>query len=165
MATIYLARANTKLVCYCRCAHSLISSPSQMDCPWCGCGWLFTCITCGKAYAFARGVLVDPTLEELGRTHWQRCYHREPKKQELAEWVQWMRILLKNVESGHEYVYVDGYYIDVDAGPLQFEGWHAEHDLPWVPQVEALADPSVLDRTIGSREYWCEHAIGLPQSD
>jgi hypothetical protein len=48
---LYLRKANDDFVSHCKCpkADSLISSPGQMDCPWCGCGWLFICSRCNKA--------------------------------------------------------------------------------------------------------------------
>jgi hypothetical protein len=158
--TIYLERANRDLVCHCRCRQSLISAPSQMDCPWCGCGWLFTCMNCRKAYAFARGVEVDQALEDLAREDLAaRDGGAAAEREDVDRWVEWMGVLLRGVEPGRQYVYFDGYYVDVETGPVGFDGWHSRHDLPWVPQVQAMADPTVLHDTIGSEEYWRETAI------
>lgn len=152
--TIYLERANKNLICHCRCRRSLIAAPVQMDCPWCGCGWLFTCVNCRKAYTFARGVEVDESLEDLAKLDLEGRRGTELEVDDLPKWVDWMRILLKGVEPGREYVYLDGYFIDVETGPMQFDGWHSRHDLPWVPQAKALEDPTALHDTIGSQEYW-----------
>src|SRR5215210_3079207 len=129
--TIYLERANRKLVCHCACRESLISSPPQMDCPWCGCGWLFTCIVCRKAYAFARGVEIEQSLVELAEEDLTAKFDTKPSDVDVARWVEWMSVLLKGVEPGRDYVYLDGFYVPADTGPLGFEGWHAHHDLPW----------------------------------
>ena len=45
---VYLKKASNELISHCGCEESRISYPAQMDCPWCGCGWLFSCITCRK---------------------------------------------------------------------------------------------------------------------
>src|SRR5262249_18861030 len=52
---VYLRKANNDLVSHCACAQAdaLVTAPSQMDCPWCGCGWLFICSRCRKAFTFA----------------------------------------------------------------------------------------------------------------
>jgi hypothetical protein len=62
---IYLQKDNDDLVSHCRCREAFISYPPQMDCPWCGCGWLFSCIKCRKAFTFARAVEVNDSWEEL----------------------------------------------------------------------------------------------------
>ncbi len=38
--TVYLVKANDDLVSHCRCERTFIGAPSQIDCPWCGCGWV-----------------------------------------------------------------------------------------------------------------------------
>jgi hypothetical protein len=63
---LYLRKANDGFVSHCKCdkADALISSPSQMDCPWCGCGWLFICSRCCKAFTFVEAVQVDESWEK-----------------------------------------------------------------------------------------------------
>jgi hypothetical protein len=157
--TIYLERANRNGVCHCRCRNSMVAAPVQMDCPWCGCGWLFTCLNCRKSYMFARGVEVDETLAELAEMDLAARRGTDLELTDADRWVEWMATLLKAVEVGHEYVYLDGFFIDVDTSPLRFDGWHSRHDLPWVPQAKMLEDPTVIADTIGSEEYWHETAI------
>ena len=157
--TLYLERANKDVICHCRCRQSLISSPSQMDCPWCGCGWLFTCTNCRKAYTFARGVEVDQTLEELATEDLRSRTGEEPEAEEVARWVEWMSVLLKAVEVGREYVYFDGYYIDAETGPVEFDGFHSKHDLPWLPQVQARKDDTVINDVLASEDYWQDRKV------
>ena len=52
--TVYLVKANNDLISHCACSNAVIGAPAQMDCPWCGCGWLFVCSKCRKAFSFAR---------------------------------------------------------------------------------------------------------------
>lgn len=153
---LYLRKANDEFVCHCKCdkADALISSPGQMDCPWCGCGWLFICSRCRKAFTFAEGVEINESWEDTGDRTVRALYQREPEPSEVKEWIEFMKILLKVVESGEQYVYLDGYVIPTTAGGVSIEGWHSQHDLDLVPQVAALTDPEVRDRLLCSREYW-----------
>jgi hypothetical protein len=125
-----------------------------MDCPWCGCGWLFICSRCRKAFTFAECVEVDESWAETGERMIRNWYQREPELGEVEEWVGIMKILLKGVEPGGQYVYMDGYVIPTTAEGITIEGWHARHDLDFVPQVAAIDDPRVCDDILGSREYW-----------
>jgi hypothetical protein len=65
-----------------------------------------------------------------------------------------MKELLADVRVGHRYVCLDGLFIPANATSLRFQGWHSRHDLPFVPQVRALTDPSVVPSILGSRAYW-----------
>ena len=152
--TLYLERANKQLVNHCRCRIALAAAPVQMDCPWCGCGWLFTCLNCRKPFTFARGVEVDESLEELAALDIAAREGTELELDDPARWVDWMQVLLKPVEPDREYVYLDGFFIDVETAPLRFDGWYSRHDLPWVPQLQALKDPTALQDTLGEQEYW-----------
>ena len=159
MSTLYLAKANDELISECQCESALATYPPQMDCPWCGCGWLFTCIECRKAFTFAKAVTVEDPLEELARrdiiglTGNDDGSHRD-------EWLQVMRELLSDVEEGRQYVYLDGFFLPADIDePLEVVGWHSRHMLDFLPQVEALNDERLLDGMLGSQDYWLENQI------
>jgi hypothetical protein len=79
-----------------------------MDCPWCGCGWLFTCINCRQAFTFAKAVVVDEPWEEIGRRHVQNRWGKPPEENEVPRWVDAMKELLAGIEPRKEYVYLDG---------------------------------------------------------
>src|SRR5438874_12347121 len=99
---IYLRKANDDLVSHCGCdlTDALISSPGQLDCPWCGCGWLFVCKQCRKAFTFAEGVEIDESWEDTGDRAVRALYQRDPEPGEVAEWVGFMQILLTRVQLG-----------------------------------------------------------------
>ncbi len=158
---IYLRKANDDFVSHCKCdsAAALISSPGQMDCPWCGCGWLFICGWCRKAFTFAEGVEVNESWDDTGSRTIRALYEREPEPGEVEEWVDWMKIILKGVQCGEKYVYFDGYVIPVTADGITIEGWHSHHQLDFVPQVAALSDADVRDGLICSREYWQSNRV------
>lgn len=156
---VYLAKANAELVCACECAQALMAFPPQGNCPWCGCGWLFSCIECRKAFTFARGVSVDTSWEELARRD-QTNYGEESIPQEdIDRWVSTMKELLAEVKVGAKYVCLDGAIIPADAGVIQFEGWHSRHDLDFVPQVAALDDRSIVKDLLSNVKYWLANAL------
>jgi hypothetical protein len=156
---VYLAKDNGELVCQCSCREALITFPPQMDCPWCGCGWLFTCIECRKAFTFARGVRVAESWEELARRDLTNRGHKTVSPEDIDRWVTGMQQILADVEVGKRYVCLDGAIIPADAGAIQFEGWHSRHDLDFVPQVAALKDPAVRTEILSSTKYWEANAL------
>ena len=151
---VFLTKANNDVISHCKCKTTLIGEPSQMDCPWCGCGWLFLCAKCHKAFTFARAEEVDLTWEQLAHNDLDGKRGRQPTAEEIQEWIGFMKILLKGVEVGKLYAYIDGWVFATDETDLQFEGWHARHELSHVPQAIAVKDAAVLDTTLGSQEYW-----------
>jgi hypothetical protein len=162
-AHIYLVKANDRLVSHCRCGDGQVTFPPQMDCPWCGCGWLFTCVSCRKAFTFATGIVVNESWEETARRDLRGRSKEDPSDEEVDDWVAAMKELLSDVTEGAEYVCLDGTVIPTTEAEIRFEGWHSWHDLPYVPQVAALSDPSVLQSTIGDPEYW--RSTALPENE
>jgi hypothetical protein len=158
---LYLRKANDDFVSHCKCdrADALISSPGQMDCPWCGCGWLFTCRRCRKAFTFAEGVEIDESWDVSGSRDIRAFFRREPEPGEVEEWVGFMKIFLKGVQCGDKYVYFDGYVIPATAGGVTIEGWHPHHQLDFVPQVAALSDTEIRDGLLCSPEYWQSNPV------
>src|SRR5437016_4029669 len=84
---IYLVKASNDLISHCACEHAIIGAPSQMDCPWCGCGWLFVCATCRKAFTFARAEEVELTWEKLAHKDLDGKWSRHPSSKEIQEWI------------------------------------------------------------------------------
>ena len=156
---IYLAKVSTDLVCWCNCAEALMAFPPQENCPWCGCGWLFSCIECRKGFTFAHGVSVDESWEDLARRDMTNYGVESISQEDIDRWVSVMRELLAEVKVGTKYVCLDGAIIPADAGAVQFEGWHSRHDLDFVPQVAALEDRSVLKNLLSNVRYWRANAL------
>jgi hypothetical protein len=130
-----------------------------MDCPWCGCGWLFTCITCRKAFTFAVGIEIDATWEQLAREDIRNCWGHRPSKKDITEWIAAMREILANVKDGKEYVILDGMVIPTSSKNIEFDGWYAHHKVKSLPQVDALSNAAVLEKRVGNRDYWEKNAL------
>lgn len=162
---IYLKKANDEVISHCRCSGPLMGYPRQMDCPWCGCGWLFSCISCGAAFTFAEGVEVEGTLEDLAREDIQRYRREQPDEEHIEAWTTDMKDILRDVVPGKRYVILDGRVIPVDSGPVHFGGQYASHEFEKLPHVEALAEPALLDRILGDRAYWLERAFPEDEQD
>jgi hypothetical protein len=154
MSIIYLHKAGDDVISHCKCSDGRITFPGQADCPWCGCGWLFSCVSCRKAFTFAEAVELDTTLEALMREDYRAFWHKEPSDETIRERVEVMQILLKSVEVGKRYVYLDGFYLLADAKNVHFNGWHAHHSLDVLPQFAALDDKEILKKTLLSFDYW-----------
>jgi hypothetical protein len=160
MAThIYLAKANNDLISHCACSTALITSPPQMDCPWCGCGWLFTCLECRKAFTFAVAIETEQSWDELARVDLLARSKTDPSVAGVAAWVESMMSYVAEAKVGEKYVALDGRIIPVSQQRVDFDGWHASHRFDFVPQVAAMSDPTVMKRILGSEEYWQTHAI------
>ena len=163
---LWLARDSDDLVNWCRCDRSggaaggLVGHLPQMDCPRCGCGWLFSCVQCRKCFAFARAELIAGTIEDLARADFQAFLKRSPTDEELTEWVDSIQWMTEDLEVGDRVVVLDGMIIPADhEGPIEFEGWHSRHSLPWVPHVQALTHPEVEQEILSSQDYWTEREL------
>jgi hypothetical protein len=103
--------------------------------------------------------LVDEPLEQIGVRDLRNRWKSEPAPDDVNQWVSAMQILLKDVEVGREYGYLDGFFLPADTEKVAFEGWAARHDLPRMPQSQARADPAILERSIGAIDYWRARAV------
>ena len=130
-----------------------------MDCPWCGCGWLFTCIECRTAFTFAEAITVNESWQETAARDLRKGWKREPSEQDISQWVEAMTELLADVQVGKRYVYLDGIFIPTTATSVRFAGWHSRHDLQFVPQVEAVTDQSIMSPILANEAYWKRTAI------
>ncbi len=157
MSIVYLEKANNDFVSHCSCETAYVSFPGQLDCPWCGCGWLFTCMDCRKAFTFANAIEVEQSWEQLAVRDITSKGGHPPDEDDVGEWVEAMKALHAEVELGQEYVYIDGMYVPSSADKVEFEGWYASHELAYVPQVATGPSSSrpILTPTEGFRLRAC----------
>ena len=155
---LYIAKASNEGVCFCECEDSLMSVPDQLDCPWCGCGWLFCCTNCGKAFTFGKAVEVSFELHDefILADFDRRGFPEEMLTQEFAASMREMLLeLLADVEEGVEYVYFDGILIPTDYDDrIAFGGLHSVHDLSELPHLAVRDDSDALRASLGTPDYW-----------
>lgn len=153
--SLWLVRDSQDLINWCTCEIGIAGSLPQLDCPWCGCGWLFSCIQCRKAFTFARAAFVDMSLDELASQDIQSRCNRIPTDTEVRAWIDSNAWMVANLSPGDRVVVLDGVILPTDhAGPLRIEGWHSRHELAWLPHTRALADPSVMSEMFRNADYW-----------
>jgi hypothetical protein len=155
----FLFKASDAVVSHCRCADAPAMSTSQLDCPWCGCGWLIPCSRCGKSFTFAEVRETDIPLLELGRREVARRGLTAVSEAEIEEWAEGMAEMLDCFDVGDTVVYLDGSYWTVDSTEVEFEGYFARHKLAQLPHALALDDPAMLDKVLGDKRYWRQREL------
>jgi hypothetical protein len=159
MSIIHLVRANDDLISFCDCEQGIVNAPGQVDCPWCGCGWLFSCIKCRKAFAFAVAVELDTTWEALARQDLWAWLKQEPEQQDVDEWVVNMKSLTQFLELGKVYIYFDGYILPKDLKKFRMEGLKTKHQFDEVPQLTAMNYPEFKKNVLTNPDYWYEDEL------
>lgn len=158
---LYLKKASNELISHCTCDDAPITFPPQMDCPWCGCGWMFCCAKCRKAFTFAVAVELNESWEETARRDLSgRGPDFEPATEEdIQSWVEAMQVMCEELEPGEQYVYLDGWFIPRETEEIVIEGMHSYHELNCVPQVVALTDKSIIEEVLSNKDYWIENEV------
>ncbi|MCA8970596.1 MAG: carboxypeptidase regulatory-like domain-containing protein [Planctomycetes bacterium] len=157
-ATKYLFKSDLDVRSGCKCKDQLAMFPRQLDCPWCGCGWRFTCSSCRETYVIAEVRETDLTLEDIGRRVLDHDLYGELTDDEVHEWCASMERALEYFEVGDLVAYLDGTHIPLDATRIRFDGHYARHELNELPQARARHDPAAVDRILGDAEYWRHRA-------
>ena len=152
----FLFKANDDVISHCRCVGEPAMSTGQMDCPWCGCGWLIACSNCARSFTYAVVRETEVPLVELGRREVARRGLDSVSDQEIEEWADAMAAEFEPFNSGQVVVYLDGHYWPLDARDLAFEGYFARHDFKVLPHAEALERPAALSDLLSDKAYWLE---------
>jgi hypothetical protein len=151
----WLAKANDEVISYCACNHAVAATPGQLDCPWCGCGWLIPCAHCRKSFTYAQVVEFDRSYSDLARVN---LADHEAEESEIEDLASWMERAVARFRCGDVVVYLDGAYHHHAERDLRFEGWFAEHDLPVLPHAEARTRND-LDGVLGKAAYWFDREL------
>lgn len=155
----FFFKANDDVLSFCTCVGAPAMSSGQLDCPWCGCGWMISCSKCTKSFIFAEVRETEVSMVELGRREVEARGLTSVSNQEIAEWAAAMEETLSSFEVGDIVVYLDGSYWTVDAKDIAFEGYFANHKLDQLPHVQALSDPQYLRSVLGVQAYWREREL------
>lgn len=155
----FLFKANDDVLSFCQCENEPAMSSGQLDCPWCGCGWMIACSRCTKSFVFAEVRATHIPLMELGRREVAARGLTTVTEPEIAEWAQGMARMLDKFEVGDIVVYLDGWYWRVDSTDLAFDGDYASHRLDRLPHAEALEDPARLRAILGDQQYWLDREL------
>lgn len=161
----FLFKANDDVLSFCNCENEPAMSEGQLDCPWCGCGWMIACSKCSKSFVFAEVRETDIPLIELGRREVAARGLKTVTEQDIAEWAEGMEEMLDRFEVGDTVVYLDGHYWTVGSRDVEFEGFYASHKLDHLPHEEALDDPPRLRAILGDRQYWLDRERPDRESD
>jgi predicted RNA-binding Zn-ribbon protein involved in translation (DUF1610 family) len=154
----YLAKANDDVLSHCTCTNELAAGPAQLDCPWCGCGWMISCIKCRKAFTFARVVEVDRTYADIVREDFA-ARGSDVDEEDIAHGAEWMANALADLAVGDIVVYLDGVYLKADTTNFVYDGWFAQHDFDRLPHAVALEQPSALRDMLGNKQYWLDREL------
>lgn len=152
----FLYKANDNVLSFCTCVAEPAMSTAQLDCPWCGCGWLISCSKCKKAFTFAEVRETDVSLFELGRREAIARNLGPVAASDIQDWADAMAEALEPFEVGDIVVYLDGGYFTVDSTDVEFDGYFAHHKLAQLPHAEALKNPDRLYEILGDMSYWTE---------
>ncbi len=155
-----LVKANDDLISFCQCDQEAIATSGQADCPWCGCGWLFTCVKCRKAFTFARISETTRSYEEIAQEDiFNQCAEKLALDDEdILEQAEWMRKELKDLSIGTQCVILDGRIIPTETKNIEFDGWFAHHKFESVPHITA-SDKAGLSKILSDIEYWSSREL------
>ncbi|RYG18110.1 hypothetical protein EON82_23035 [bacterium] len=156
--TKYIAKANNDVLSHCTCEGEIAAGPNQLDCPWCGCGWLISCMKCSKTFTFARVIDVDRTYEDIVAEDFARR-GVEASDEEIDEGAEWMAEAFADLTVGDIVVYLDGAYFSLGTKNFVYDGWFAQHEFDQLPHAVALVSPAALRETLGDKEYWIEREL------
>ena len=155
----FLFKANDDVISHCRCENEPAASTTQLDCPWCGCGWLISCSKCLKAFTY--GVIrdVDEPIIEIGKREALKRGYDDITEAEHVAWAEAMENEFASYNIGQTVVYIDGSYFPVDASNVAFDGYFARHSFVTLPHWDALTNPAALRSVLGEESYWLSREL------
>lgn len=150
----YVAKANDDVLSHCTCESPLAAVPGQLDCPWCGCGWLICCAECGRAFVYGRIVETNDTYESLVAADYKRRGFKTITDDDIKNDAAMLAELLEPFDVGETVVYLDGLFFRLHERDLAFTGIFSKHDFGELPHAVAVREPTYLRSVLGNRTYW-----------
>jgi hypothetical protein len=155
----YLFKANDDVISHCRCEDEPASSTSQLDCPWCGCGWMIGCTKCSKAFVYGEIRNTETLALEIVQRDAKRRGIKSLTEKEMRDWADAMEREFKRFRIGQRVIYLDGHYFPLGAKNVSFKGYYAKHKFKILPHAQALRKPEVLRATLGDPDYWFKREL------
>lgn len=152
---LYLRKYDDSVVSHCKCApeKALVAWPGQADCPWCGCGYLWSCTHCRSAFTFAVAVEIPGfQMEEFVRGDLVR-FGYEPKRLQQVQIQQiagYLAGLVRDLVPGSVYAYLDGCAVWREQNGVRVNGKYGVHALAEIPHRGDVA--SMVRRL--DQGYW-----------
>ena len=148
---------------WCDCLTGIVDAPwhDRETHPAGGTGWLWTCVSCGRAFMFARGTYIRGTLEQLAAQQTPRVQTVIESADESsvrtllatpADWIRVVAPIAAQIRRRERYVFFDGHVFPARHGPVKFDGLWRSHDLPDLPH---LSD-ELIGQTLANPEYWVQ---------
>ena len=156
-----LEKANDDLISFCKCEEGAYASECQADCPWCGCGWLFTCVRCGMSFAFAKVIETEVSPQQVVQLEYSRRFEREfaLDDDDVVEKAVWLNHEIMNLPRGTLCVFVDGKILPLNRINMEFDGRFAHHKFGILPQLAAHGSRSAIMKHLGNIHYWLEREL------
>ncbi len=152
---LYLVKSSNEFVSHCLCDFAPISYPGQLDCPWCGCGWLFTCMNCQKGFTFAKAVRIKQSWRSLAQVDIFRNSGEMANYKSSSDWIADMGSLLEEIIENHVYSYIDWNVLDTGCGKVRFKGDVMKHKFDSNPHRSAISAGLSKDTfELAKRSYW-----------
>jgi hypothetical protein len=152
----WIAKANDDVLSHCRCEAPLAGTPGQLDCPWCGCGWLISCAVCRRAFAYGRVVEIEQTTQQFIADDYARRGFKSVTADEIKQDAAFTEDMLAPFGVGEIVVYLDGLFVALHERDVSFTGIFAKHRLDTLPHAAALQTPATLRETLGDKRYWLD---------
>jgi predicted RNA-binding Zn-ribbon protein involved in translation (DUF1610 family) len=154
----YIAKANDDVLSHCSCEDAIAAGPAQLDCPWCGCGWLISCMKCRKAFTFARVIDVDRSYSDIVSEDFA-ARGEIASPDDIEHCTHWMADAFADLVVGDLVIYLDGSYLRADTTNFAYDGWFAQHDFDRLPHAIAMEQAGALRDTLGEQAYWIEREL------
>jgi predicted ABC-type ATPase len=150
----HLIKAYKKGICHCKCKLAFASIESQLSCPWCGCGWLFTCTRCGLAFTYAKVVDLPDDYRAVAGQLLVRRFGQVMDAELIEEASEDLKRRIEGFDVGDRVVYLDGHHLKLSSEPVAIYGRHSEHHFDVSPHWQELRVAGRLKRELSDPRYW-----------
>jgi hypothetical protein len=155
-----LIKENDDLLSFCRCEETTFAVSGQQDCPWCGCGFMFSCLSGRKGFIFAK--VVESTtsfLEIMQRNAEVFGITASLDDADLIEEADFWRTKVEQLNVGQVCVILDETIVGIESRNISFDGSYAHHEFDVIPHVSANGSQKALLSILGKAGYWTSREL------